>query len=153
MNRAFIVFWFASAIGFLGVSDGACQTATPAPPSAPRPPNRAGANRETTNNSPQTAPTPVRAKPFTVQKPAVTAVNQKAKDAAPERTRLIAIFHGTGAFDDGTAEKLRPVLTKTFHPEASSQADANGGKTQGPGKSRGPDALSAAAAFVKAVTP
>ena len=45
-------------------------------------------------------------------RPSVTGSNQSPK--LPAEMKLVAIYPGTGYFDAGLAEKLRPVLAKAF---------------------------------------
>lgn len=47
----------------------------------------------------------------------VAGSNQSAKQLAqtqPSQVKLVAIYHGSGFFDAGLAEKLRPELAKAF---------------------------------------
>ena len=141
MTRALILLWFGLAIGLLGINTGAGQTPTPAPPSAPRPPSFPGAKGEAVAQG-APAPAPPKPRPAVAQKPAVSGVNQKGKESQAEKTKIVAIFHGTGSFDQAMAEKLRPVLAKTFYPD---------GNTPGGRDAKGSDPLGSAAALVKAI--
>jgi hypothetical protein len=141
MTRALLLLWFGLAIGLVGLNTGASQTPTPAPPGAPRPPAFPGANSGAAA-PPAPAPAPAKPRPAIAQKPAAIGVNPKGKESQPEKTKIVAIFHGTGSFDEAMAEKLRPVLAKTFYPD---------GNTPGNPNAKGSDALGNAAALVKAI--
>ena len=123
------------------MSTGAGQTPTPAPPSAPRAPSFPGANSGAAAAAAPVA-APPKPRPAVAQKPAAIGVNPKGKESQPEKTKIVAIFHGTGSFDEAIAEKLRPVLTKTFYPD---------GNTPGSRDAKGSDPLGSAAALVKAI--
>jgi hypothetical protein len=143
MTRALLLLWFGLAIGLVGLNTGAGQTPTPAPPGAPRPPAFPGANSgAAAPPAPAPAPAPAKPRPAIAQKPAAIGVNPKGKESQPEKTKIVAIFHGTGSFDEAMAEKLRPVLAKTFYPD---------GNTPGNPNAKGSDALGNAAALVKAI--
>jgi hypothetical protein len=44
----------------------------------------------------------------------VSGTNQAAKE--PEQTKVVRIYNGAGSFDEALAEKLKPMLAKTFVP-------------------------------------
>ena len=141
MTRALILLWFGLAIGLVGINTGAGQTPTPAPPGAPRAPSFPGAKGEAPAQG-AAAPAPPKPRPAVAQKPAVNGVNLKGKESQPEKTKIVAIFHGTGSFDEAMAERLRPVLAKTFYPDGNSPGNRD---------AKGSDALGNAAALVKAI--
>jgi hypothetical protein len=52
----------------------------------------------------------------------VRGSSQAAKE--PEQVKVLRLYHGTGFFDAGLAEKLRPVLTKEFAVTAEKNGSA-----------------------------
>jgi hypothetical protein len=114
MNRAFLTFFLGLTIGFLGICTGHAQSASAAPKPV----------------SGNVAPV-VKPRPATAQKP-VTAnsntANQKLSE--PEQTKIVALYRGNGSFDAELAQKVRPVLVKTFHLENEAQTASASGNPQ-----------------------
>ena len=52
--------------------------------------------------------------PVTQQRANAPGMNETAKE--PEPTKVARIYHGAGYFDAALAERLRPMLAKTFAP-------------------------------------
>jgi len=109
MNRAILFLLLGLTMVFLGAGLDIAQIAPAATPvfAAPTPkPGLAMTPRPALNNT--------------------NAVNQKS--AEPEKTQLVAIFRGSGFFDQALAQKVRPALVKTFHLESDTQTGSTAGK-------------------------
>lgn len=92
-----------------------------------------------------------RAKTPAVTQPTGPIVQGTAKE--PESTKVARIFRGTGSFDEALAERLKPMLAKTFAPSnndrnsvsrtqpASGKGDSASGKDENPRKIAAADSL------------
>lgn len=64
----------------------------------------------------------------------------------PEQTKLTRVYRGTGSFDEAMAEKLRPMLAKTFaplknndrSPSSRTVQSASSDSSSGPSKDENP---------------
>jgi hypothetical protein len=104
MNRAFLLFLFGLAALFPGAGRGIAQSAP-----------------TSTANRVFAAPTPSR-QPLSNP----NARNQKSPE--PEKAQIIAIYRGSGFFDEALAQKVRPALVKAFHLESETQTGSTAGK-------------------------
>ena len=139
MNRATFLLLLALTIAFVSVGAGHAQTAPAATP------NKVFA-------APTPAPKPRLA--VTPKSPLNSANVAGQKSTGPERTQLIAIYHGSGYFDEPLAERVRPTLVKALHVENDAQEGSTAGKTQATDSpvSRAADVLNAAAALAKRIS-
>jgi hypothetical protein len=93
------------------------QALVPAqPPSPAQPPGFV----PMASSAPTPQPTAGAKKSAAAQPAVLPGTNETAKE--PEQTKVARIYSGTGYFDAGLAEKLRPMLAKTF---GSSNDDRN----------------------------
>jgi hypothetical protein len=94
-------------------------------------------------------PRQARAKTPAVTQPTGPIVQGTAKE--PESTKVARIFHGTGSFDEALAERLKPMLAKTFAPSNNDRSSvsrtlqpASGKADSAPGKDENPRKIAAA---------
>jgi hypothetical protein len=90
MNRVALMFVLFLPFGWIGVR----QTAAQAAPTLTSPPHVAA----------KTPALPVR--------PALSGSSETMK--VPEQTKVVRIYRGEGYFEPSLADRLRPVLAKTF---------------------------------------
>ncbi|MGA8481609.1 MAG: hypothetical protein WB696_26890 [Chthoniobacterales bacterium] len=124
------------------------QALVPAqPPALPQAPGFVPSASASATPRPQ-----VRAKIPVAAQPAGPIVPGTAKE--PESTKVARIFRGTGSFDEALAERLKPMLAKTFAPSnndrnsvsrtlqpASGKGDSAPGKDENPRKIAAADSL------------
>jgi hypothetical protein len=102
MNRAILLFFLGIVTVFLGASVGLGQTAPSPRPGAPMTP-----------------------------RPALNNANaQKAPE--PEKTQIIAIYRGSGFFDEALAQKVRPALVKAFHLGSEAETGSTARRAETP---------------------
>ena len=91
--------------------------------------------------------------PVTQPRPMTPGLNETAKQ--PEPTKIARIFRGKGFFDEALAERLKPMLAKTFAPSnndrnsasrtlqqpAPAKSDSAPGKEESPRKIAAADSL------------
>jgi hypothetical protein len=87
--------------------------------------------------------------PVTQPRPMATGTSETAKQ--PEQTKLARIYRGTGNFDEALAEKLKPMLAKTFGPSNNDRTpvsrmlqSVSGKGDSAPGKDEGPRKIAVA---------
>jgi len=139
MNRATFLLLLALTIAFVSVCTGHAQTAPGATP-----------------NKVFAAPTPApKPRPAVTPKSPLNSGNVAGqKSPGPEKTQLIAVYHGSGFFDEALAQKVRPALVKSLHLESDAQPGSTAENRQVPGNPINPaaDMLDAAAALAKRIT-
>jgi len=92
-------------------------------------------------------------KKLPVTQPLTNAAGKNETAKEPESTKVARIFRGTGSFDEALAERLKPMLAKTFAPSnhdrnsisrtqpASGKGDSVPGKDENPRKVAAADPL------------
>jgi hypothetical protein len=113
MNRAILFLLLGLTAEFPGAGTSLAQSAPAATP-----------------NKVFAAPTPVPKPPSaTAPKPALNSTNApNQKTPEPEKTQIVAIFRGSGFFDEALAQKVRPALVKAFHLESDTRTGSTAGK-------------------------
>jgi hypothetical protein len=112
VKRIVLSLFLFLGFGLFSVSKTAAQAVMPGPAQQPTSAQPAG-------NAPKLSPPPPVSNSAQRQKPVGAPLNQPAVSyvqmiKGPEQAKIVKIFRGEGYFDSSLADRLKPILAKSF---------------------------------------